>query len=160
MAFLDDYESVADRITKFWEKFPNGAIITEIKLINETEVVVQASIYTDKTDARPAAVDWAQETRGSSNINRANFLENCTTSAIGRGLHTASISKSKSAHRPSKEEMIKATRESRNYLIEAQEAYENKDTETLRTIYSAALKAHVDDETLKAIKDYGLQLAK
>jgi hypothetical protein len=56
--------------------------------------------------------------------------------------------------------MIKATRESRNYLIEAQEAYENKDTETLRTIYSAAVKAQVDEETLKAIKDYGLQLAK
>jgi hypothetical protein len=158
MGFLDDYEPVADRITKFWEKYgDNGRILTEIKLINETEVVVQASVYIDKNDTRPAAIDWAHETRGSSNINRASFLENCSTSAIGRALATLGFSTKK---RASREEMIKATRESRNYLIEAQEAYENKDTETLRTIYSAAVKAQVDEETLKAIKDYGLQLAK
>jgi len=157
MGFLDDYEPVADRITKFWAQYPDGRIITEIKLINETEVVVQASIFTNRDDARPAAVDWAHETRGSSNINRASFLENCSTSAIGRGLATLGFSTKK---RASREEMLKATRESRNYLIEAQEAYENKDTETLRTIYSAAVKGGVDEETLKAIKDFGLQLAK
>lgn len=160
MAFLDDYESVADRITKFWDKYPNGAIITEIKLINETEVVVQASIYTDKTDTRPAAVDWAQETRGSSNINRASFLENASTSAIGRGLHSAGISKSKSAHRPSREEMLKVTSANRSYLIEAQEAYDNKDIETLRTIYTAAVKAAVDNDTRDAIKAFAEQLKK
>lgn len=160
MAFLDDYESVADRITKFWEKYPDGAIITEIKLINETEVVVQASIFTDKTDTRPAAIDWAHETRGSSNINRASFLENCSTSAIGRGLHSAGISKSKSAHRASREEMLKVTREHRNYLIEAQEAHENGDLETLRTIYAAAVKATVDNETLEAIKSFAEKLKK
>lgn len=160
MAFLDNYETVADRITKFWEKYPSGAIITEIKLINETEVVVQASIFTDKTDTRPASVDWAHETRGSSNINRASFLENCSTSAIGRALHSAGISKDRKAPRATREEMLKATRESRNYLLEAQEAYENKDTETLRTIYTAAVKATVDEETLKAIKEFGQQLAK
>lgn len=158
MAFLDDYEPVADRIKKFWEKYgDNGRILTEIKLINETEVVVQASVYIDKDDPRPAAIDWAHETRGSSNINRASFLENCSTSAIGRALATLGFSTKK---RASREEMIKATRESRNYLIEAQEAYENKDTETLRTIYSAAVKAQVDEETLKAIKELGLQLGK
>lgn len=158
MGFLDDYEPVADRIMKFWERFPNGSIITEIKLINETEVVIQASVYTDKNDTRPAAVDWAHETRGSSNINRASFLENASTSAIGRALHTASISKSKSANRPSREEMMKATRESRNFLIEAQEAHENKDIETLRTIYSAAVKSQVDNDTLKAIKNFAEDL--
>jgi hypothetical protein len=158
MGFLDDYEPVADRIMKFWDKFPSGAIITEIKLINETEVVVQASVYHDKNDTRPAAVDWAHETRGSSNINRASFLENASTSAIGRALHTASISKSKSAHRPSREEMLKVTADHRNYLIEAQQAHENKDIETLRTIYTAAVKAVVDNDTLTAIKNYAEEL--
>lgn len=157
MAFLDDYEPVADRITKFWEKHPNGRILTEIKLINETEVVVQASIYTDREDTRPASIDWAHETRGSSNINRASFLENCSTSAIGRGLATLGFSTKK---RASREEMIKATRESRNYLIEAQEAHENGDLETLRTIYTAAVKATVDNDTLEAIKSFAEKLKK
>jgi len=156
MGFLDNYEPVADRITKFWKTWPNGRILTEIKLINETEVVVQASIFTDREDTRPAAIDWAHETRGSSNINRASFLENCSTSAIGRGLATLGLSASK--NRASREEMIKATRDSRNYLLEAQEAHDNKDIETLRTIYAAAVKSQVDNETLKAIKDYAEEL--
>jgi len=158
MGFLDNYEPVADRITKFWKLFPNGRIITEIKLINETEVVVQASIFTDRDDTRPASVDWAHETRGSSNINRASFLENCSTSAIGRGLATLGLSASK--NRPSREEMQKVTADHRNYLIEAQQAHENKDIETLRTIYAAAVKAVVDNDTLTAIKNYANELKK
>jgi len=158
MGFLDNYEPVADRITKFWKLFPNGRILTEIKLINETEVVVQASIFTDREDVRPASVDWAHETRGSSNINRASFLENCSTSAIGRGLATLGLSASK--NRPSREEMQKVTADHRNYLLEAQEAHENKDIETLRTIYAAAVKATVDNDTLAAIKGFAEDLKK
>jgi hypothetical protein len=148
MAFLDDYEPVADRITKFWTKYPNGRIITEIKLINETEVVVQASIFTDREDTRPASVDWAHETRGSSNINRASFLENCSTSAIGRGLATLGFSTKK---RPSREEMEKVTAGHRDFLVQASEAADNKDLETLRTIYAAAVKSQVDNNILDAI---------
>ena len=127
---LSNYEPVANRIQTFWKTYPAGRIITEIKLINETEVVVQASVFTDREDARPAAVDWAHETRGSSNINRASFLENCSTSAIGRAISTLGISSSK--NRPSREEMIKATRDSRNYIEEASEAAANNDLETLK----------------------------
>jgi hypothetical protein len=158
MGFLDNYEPVADRIAKFWKTWPNGRIITEIKLINETEVVVQASIFTDREDTRPASVDWAHETRGSSNINRASFLENCSTSAIGRGLATLGLSASK--NRPSREEMQKVTADHRNYLLEAQVAHENKDIETLRTIYAAAVKATVDNDTLAAIKAFAEDLKK
>lgn len=148
MAFLDDYEPVADRIKKFWDKYPNGRILTEIKLINETEVVVQASIFTDREDVRPASVDWAHETRGSSNINRASFLENCSTSAIGRGLATLGFSTKK---RPSREEMEKVTAGHRDYLIQASEAADNKDLETLRSIYAAAVKSQADNNILEAI---------
>lgn len=158
MGFLDNYEPVADRITKFWKAYPNGRIHTEIKLINETEVIVMASVFTDREDIRPAAIDYAHETRGSSNINRASFLENCSTSAIGRGLATLGFSTSK--NRASREEMLKVTAEHRNFLIEAQEAHSNKDIETLRTIYAAAVKSAVDNETLAAIKAYAEELKK
>ena len=76
MGFMDNYEPVADRIAKFWEKHPNGRIHTEIKLINETEIVIMASVYTDREDMRAAAIDFAQETRNSSPINKTSFIEN------------------------------------------------------------------------------------
>jgi hypothetical protein len=147
---LSNYEPVANRIASFWKTYPTGRIITEIKLINETEVVVQASVFTDREDARPASVDWAHETRGSSNINRSSFLENCSTSAIGRALATLGLSTSK--NRPSREEMIKATRDSRNFIEEASEAASNKDIESLRVIYATAVKSQVDNDVLEAIK--------
>jgi hypothetical protein len=56
--------------------------------------------------------------------------------------------------------MLKVTAEHRNFLIEAQEAHSNKDLETLRGIYTAAVKSAVDNETLKAIKDFAEELKK
>jgi hypothetical protein len=152
MAFdLSQYEPVSDRITKFWAKWPEGRLHTEIVLINETEVVVKASAFTDKDDARAAAIDFAQETRNSSHINKNNFLENASTSAIGRVLNTVGIS-SKGGKRPSREEMIKVVSAQRNFLEEASDAAANKDLEALRTIYASAEKSQVDNEILDAIK--------
>jgi hypothetical protein len=48
--------------------------------------------------------------------------------------------------------MIKATRESRNYIEEASEAAANKDIESLRVIYATAVKAQVENDVLEAIK--------
>jgi hypothetical protein len=152
MAFdLSSYEPVSDRITKFWSKYPQGRLHTEIVLINETEVVVKALAFTDKDDARPAAIDFAQETRNSSHINKNNFLENASTSAIGRVLNTVGIS-SKGGKRPSREEMLKVVSAQRNFLEEASVAAGNKDLETLRVIYTSAEKSQVDNEILEAIK--------
>jgi hypothetical protein len=152
MAFdLSSYEPVSERITKFWAKYPQGRLHTEIVLINETEVVVKASAYTDKDDTRAAAIDFAQETRNSSHINKNNFLENASTSAIGRALNTVGIS-SKGGKRPSREEMIKVVSAQRNFLEEASDAAANKDLEALRLIYASAEKSQVDNEILDAIK--------
>jgi hypothetical protein len=152
MAFdLSSYEPVSERITKFWAKYPQGRLHTEIVLINETEVVVKASAFTDKDDNRAAAIDFAQETRNSSHINKNNFLENASTSAIGRVLNTVGIS-SKGGKRPSREEMIKVVSAQRNFLEEASDAAANKDLEALRVIYASAEKSQVDNEILDAIK--------
>jgi len=152
MAFdLSQYEPVSDRITKFWAKWPEGRLHTEIVLINETEVVVKALAFTDKDDARPTAVDFAQETRNSSHINKNNFLENASTSAIGRVLNTVGIS-SKGGKRPSREEMIKVVSAQRNFLEEASDAAAAFDLEKLRAIYKSAELSQVDNEILDAIK--------
>lgn len=109
MAFTpSDYEPVDSRIHRFWQDNPAGRIHTEIVLINETEIVIKASIYADREDPRPVSIDFAQETRNSSPVNKLSFVENCATSAIGRAL--ATFSYSPKGKRPSQEEMEKVQR--------------------------------------------------
>lgn len=109
MAFLpSDYEPVDSRIHRFWTDYPAGRIHTEIVLINETEIVIKASVYADREDPRPVAIDFAQETRNSTQVNRLSFVENCATSAIGRAL--ATFAYSPKGKRPSQEEMEKVQR--------------------------------------------------
>jgi hypothetical protein len=160
MGFMDNYEPVADRIAKFWAKYPTGRIHTEIKLINETEIVIQASIFTDREDPRPAAIDFAQETRGSSAINKTSFIENCATSAIGRGLSTLGFQSKRDGKtvRPSQEEMIKVSSEAIGAVVKDLEARASvlalsKDVEGLRALYSEAKNAGAPKKTLDSITE-------
>lgn len=159
--FLDGYEPVADRIQKFWKDHPNGRIHTEIKLINEQEIVIQASIYTDRDDPRPAAIDFAQETRGSSQINRQSFVENCATSAIGRSLATLGYAPKDAAKRPSREEMAKiAPATKRNWATEATVLAGKQDVEGLRKLYAEAKAAKAPQELLDSIESMAKSLGK
>jgi len=100
---LEGYESVAERIEKFWNHFPAGRIDTKIIYQDGQRYIVQTDIYRDAMDLIPYATDFAEEIR--SNANRFP-LENATTSAIGRAFHTGGISKfSDGTPRPSFEEM-------------------------------------------------------
>ena len=163
MSFLDNYEPVADRIAKFWEKYPEGRLHTEIVLINETEIVIKASAYTNREDARPAAIDFAQETRGSSNINKQSFIENCSTSALGRVLATLNFQPKRDgkALSPSREEMSKVTptkQAARNWASEATVLAGLKDVEGLRKLHAEAKAGGASEEMLKSITDLGKSL--
>lgn len=140
---MSDYEPVADRITRFWEKYPAGRIHTEIVLINEQQVVVKASIWRDIAEPQATTIDFAQETIGSTNINKGSFLENCATSAIGRAL--ADLGFSPKGKRPSLEEMSKA------WLADAKAAHEIKDLNGLRAVYKNAIAGKADTDTLSEI---------
>ena len=161
MGFMDNYEPVADRIAKFWEKHPDGKIHTEIVLINETEIIIKASIYKNANEARPDSIDFAQETRGSSAINKTSFVENCATSAIGRALATLNFQPKKDGKpvRPSREEMQKTVEVAkRNYAAEANVAALSGNAMELRGIYAAAKADNVAPELLKQIEDLGKSL--
>jgi hypothetical protein len=164
MSFLDNYEPVADRISKFWAMYPQGRLHTEIVLINETEIVIKASAYTDREDPRPAAIDFAQETRGSSNINKQSFIENCSTSALGRVLATLNFQPKKDgkAVRPSREEMKAVSKASiattEDYLSLATVEALAGNLEALRGIYKDAHTAGVEASELKKIADLASSL--
>jgi hypothetical protein len=164
MSFLDNYEPVADRISKFWAMYPLGRLHTEIVLINETEIVIKASAFTDRDDPRPAAIDFAQETRGSSNINKQSFIENCSTSALGRVLATLNFQPKRDgkAVRPSREEMKAVSKasvnETKDFLSRATVMALGGNLELLRDIYKEAQAAGIDADDLKKIADLAASL--
>ena len=108
---IEDYEPVASRLARFWEKHPEGRVITKLITIEGDRVVVQADIYVDREDDRPIATDFAEEIRGSNNVNKTSHIENACTSAIGRALADCDFASSTDwTKRPSREEMQKVTR--------------------------------------------------
>lgn len=154
MAFnLDDYEPVEARISAFWAKYPEGRIHTEIVLINEQQIVIKASVWTDREDQRPVTVDFAQETIGATNITKNSWLEVCATSAIGRAL--ADLDFAKKGKRPSREEMRKAAPAPAapiSWLDEANKLADAKDVDGLRQLYQKAVRNVAGAEILDAIK--------
>lgn len=79
-----EYETVASRVARFTEQEPDLAIITELIENTDEHVIMKASII-DEND-RVRGTGYAEEQRGSTQINRTSALENCETSAIGRAL--------------------------------------------------------------------------
>ena len=111
-----DYEPVDNRIHRFYEKHPDGRIITELHSVirnsdgSTRQYILKAEIFRSSTSIAPDSVGFAEETVGVSTGPRASLLETCETSAIGRAL--ANLSFSPKGFRPSQEEMQKASRHS------------------------------------------------
>ena len=108
---IEDYEPVASRLARFWEKHPEGRVITKLITFEGDRVIVQADIYVDREDVRPIATDFSEELRGSNNVNKTSHIENACTSAIGRALADCDFASSTDwTKRPSREEMHKVER--------------------------------------------------
>ena len=108
---LENYETVDERLEKFWEKYPDGRIATELVSAQEGRYIVQAFIFKTYADPVAFATGLAEETVSTRGVNATSACENAESSAIGRALHTGGISKhSEGKPRPSREEMVKVTR--------------------------------------------------
>lgn len=121
----DDYIEVKDRIVLFWEKYPEGAIVTEELYVDDRVVRVKASVYQHRympaTDTQlPLGTGHAEEVRITEadikrdakkkyEPNATSALENCETSAVGRALAMAGFGVSKSV--ASRQEMEKVERQ-------------------------------------------------
>jgi hypothetical protein len=105
---LSMYETVDQRLEKFWAKYPDGSIITEMVAYKDDRYIFKASVYKTYADALPFATGFAEETVSGRGVNATSACENAESSAIGRALHTGGISKhSEGKPRPSAEEMAK-----------------------------------------------------
>lgn len=109
MAFdLSNYETVEDRLARFWSDHPAGRVHTELVIQDGDQVIFKAAVYFDAGDPIPRATGYASEERGSSPVNKTSHLENCETSALGRAL--ANCGYATHGKRPSREEMGKVAR--------------------------------------------------
>jgi hypothetical protein len=155
---LNDYETVEQRIKRFYKDNPDGRIITENQTtLQDRQVstwVVMASVYLNNETDKPKATGLAFEVDGVGMANKTSALENAETSAIGRALANAGYSGNK---RASREEMAKVAIEnkpsptSKDWLAMATEL--GNDIEGLRLLYSQAKTANATAATLNKIQE-------
>jgi len=115
---LEDYETVEERLVKFWKDHPDGQIHTKVLEHTSARFIVEASIYRTEADSRPWTTGLAEETVQGRGVNATSALENCETSAIGRALANAGYATK--GKRASREEMskVKAKVEVQNIVQE------------------------------------------
>ena len=102
---LEDYETVEERLVKYWKDHPDGQIHTKLLESSAGRFIVEASIYRTEADLRPWTTGLAEETVQGRGVNATSALENCETSAIGRALANAGYATK--GKRASREEMSK-----------------------------------------------------
>jgi hypothetical protein len=78
-----EYTMVSARVARFREQHPDWTIQTDLVLQDQERVIMKASILDGE---RLIATGYAEEIRGSTQINETSAVENCETSAIGRAL--------------------------------------------------------------------------
>jgi hypothetical protein len=107
---FEDYVPVAERLEKFYERFPDGRITTSIVEHNLESgfVLMRAEVYRSPDDASPAATGHAFEVRGESYVNKTSYIENAETSSVGRALAMLGFEVKRGI--ASREELQKTTR--------------------------------------------------
>ena len=122
---LDDYEPVAARLDRWLENRIGGfmsstndypRVLTRMVSEPGSDIcVIRAELWLGEM---LISTGYAEEVRGSGNVNRTSHVENCETSAIGRALANCGMAGSDMSKRPSREEMSKIQRTSNGPAVE------------------------------------------
>jgi hypothetical protein len=151
---ITQYSTVAERIDKFWVKYPEGRLHTELVHFSPDQVVIKAEVFLTREDAFPVTSDYAEERIDSSPVNRVSMVENCATSAIGRALADLGGDFTGSK-RPSAEEMQKVQRhdenaKKRDWLAEAEKL---TDVDALRLLWAEASQGGASQTVLGKVRE-------
>ena len=155
---LSDYETVEQRLTRFWKAHPEGRVLTDLVFHDDRRFIVKAEIYFDRDDMTAVASGYAEEIVGASPVNRTSALENGETSAIGRAL--ANCGFASEGKRPSRTEMEKVERykaEPRMPIVKEKQWTPADEKQALLAIEAANRSVSVDE--LKAIWDANKDIA-
>jgi hypothetical protein len=87
---LDDYVEVAERIERFYDKYPQGSLrckeIRTVKIGDDDFLVYVAQAFRDPDDNAPAEGSAWEPVPGKTNFTRDSELMNAETSAWGRAI--------------------------------------------------------------------------
>jgi hypothetical protein len=169
-----DYETVAERIKRFYADYPEGRIITKNQTTKQDRLastwVVKASIFipnwqfVDETKYLEQyvlkATGLAFEVDGQGMANKTSALENAETSAIGRALANAGYSGDKRASREEMEKTQRANAPKRDWLAEADALALVYNLDGLRKLYSEAVANRVDAKIIEQVKQLGNDIAR
>lgn len=158
MAYFDlsQYQTVQERIDLFWTLYPQGRFNLEIVTMTPEQVVIKSEVWTDIAEEKPRAVDFAEERFGSSPVNKSSFIENCSTSSLGRAISQLGGPLSPKGKKASAEEMAKVNRvNNRDWIAEADALALVYNLDGLRKLYSEAVANRVQPEIVEKIKEYG-----
>ena len=145
----NSYETVEERIRRFYSTYEDGRIITECVVAGTDGTwLFKAFVYLtegEQAAGLPKATGYASEREGGPQTEwKAELGE---TSAIGRALANMNLSGNK---RASREEMLKVERaENRDWLGEAGTI---EDVKQLRVLWATAKQAGADKDTLKKLE--------
>lgn len=158
---LNNYETVEERIKRFYEAHPDGRIITEDLTTPLDRQVstwrVKTTVFlTDADQERnlPKATGHAFEVDGSGGANKTSAWENAETSSIGRALANMGMSGNK---RSSREEMAKVAADvtpkapARPWLVEAEALAVAEDLPALRELYASAVRLKISQPIIDGI---------
>ena len=86
---LSEYETVADRVSRFQKLHLGGRIVTKVVSLDNAkgEVLAMAEVYREHEDTQPAGVDYAFGIAATyPQSMRKFYVEDTVTSAVGRAL--------------------------------------------------------------------------
>lgn len=106
---LSNYETVEERLVKFWAAYPDGRIETELIEATTNRFIVYTKIFRTEADPKAWTTGLAFEHITERGVNATSALENAETSSIGRALANAGFAAK--GKRASREEMSKASRD-------------------------------------------------
>jgi hypothetical protein len=114
---IQDYITVAERIEKFYERYPEGRIITNI-IEHDPErgfILMRADVYRNAEDTLPTSTGHAYELKSEGYVQRTSYIEVCETSCVGRALALAGFEVRRGI--ASREEMMKSVRHTKEEAL-------------------------------------------